>query len=610
MSFNSQRQNALEIHTGLTRACSENSIANPFPDPNVKIPIIDSLIVPCSFRCSSTMSPRSKSSTTETVCSLTKIEAVNDSFHQQLTATLKQDIDWNFIDFVIDYLLSSDKDGQQAADVDKLIQNYVKLNPQLREQFVNMLKNLAEAKEVKIESSHEAATVLPKKTVKVNSSDKVNQAVKATRLASSSNSPSSSRSPTRHSPTLSASTSSSDVTGISTPDVAESSSSTPTEHESPESTMPAASAKLKALATTVPAKGEDNVAGSNQSILSSPQKTSPKQVYPPRPAPPLPPPLQVGYVRVVGATSKALQLLRLEDHCVDKITLVKTTPRRIDDSDCDEVFQFANCTYDELVRLDGTAASKKKKKKRNKKKNKKKNNSGAAAGAAADEDDEDENVVESETCVVPGIPQAAGNEEPSPAGQALAGKNAAWQDVEFDDLDEADEGTAEAVKRLCELALFDGVKGVKVSERENSMGSGCGLEKTSTRSGVASTVLAITKPLLLAKDIESRTPKTLARPEMLLDGEFSFRNVSPAECGVVTSWDDLKELVAEVFPNDSELQEAFATKAHNSLDLWKFIVKYGRMYKDFVSEVLEMVNELKKVSSAAENFPIELCLII
>ncbi|XP_028967226.1 dynactin subunit 1 [Galendromus occidentalis] len=474
------------------------------------------------------MSPGSETSAAGTVCSLNDIKAVNDCFHQQQ----KQNFDWNFIDFVIDYLLSSDKSGKKAADVDKLIQDYVKLNPQLREQLVVMLKNLAEVKEIKIDPSHEAA-VLPKKTTKVNSDKE--SATRPTKLSSSPNLASSTRSPTRRSPTLSAATSSSDVRGIPTPDVSETPSLSEIEASSPESKMLSAPPIPKVVLTT-PARVRDDGAKIEETL---PEPSAP-------PPSPTSPQLQVGYVRVVGATTKALRLLRLEDASVDNITLMTTTPKRIDDSDCDEVFQFAGCTYEEL--------------------NKKKKN---AAAAIADDDDENENEDDDDETIIDAAAPAA--EVGSATGSAAC-----------------------VPKDALEFAVLERMKEITGFNIEDILGSRFGLDTASSSGRSSSTYLAISKPLRLVEDIESRTPKVPARSQQLVEGEIQPHCLAQAECCAVTSLDDLTDLVAEIFPNDMELQEAFANKAHNSLDLWKFIVKYGRMYKDFVNEVLEMVNELKK----------------
>lgn len=536
------------------------------------------------------MNPRSRNSTTESVCSLTKIEAVNDSFHQQLTATLKQDIDWNFIDFIIDYLLSSDKDGPQEADVDKLIQNYVKLNPQLREQLVTMLKNLAEGKEIRIEPSHDAA-VLPKKSLKVKTDESVSM-IAPSKTNSVLKSPSSSRSPKRNSShtshAASRTSSSSDVVEKSTSELAKTSTSDRTEC----STLIAN--RIAEMANPDPsAASSSKLKASSKLTVDGPgtvSKTSPTSSEPQAP-PPSPrdaqPPLNVGYVRVAGATAKALQLLRWEDHCIDDIALVSTTPKRIDDSDCDELFQFAGCTYDEFLRFESAGGSTKKKRKRNKKKNKKKNHCVA----------DDDNTVDPSTATLGAGHEAA---EASISSSVEDVRAAAEVALPKDDEDDQDNEGAVAKEKERLAALASRVR--TPSTEDSGVGSA---DAPSTSSGHTSAVLAITKPLRLVKDIESRAPMTLARSDILLEKEFKFQSVSQAECGVVTSWDDLKELVAEVFPNDSELQEAFATKAHNSLDLWKFIVKYGRMYKDFVSEVLEMVNELKKVRSVFDVASVE-----
>lgn len=110
---------------------------------------------------------------------------------------------------------------------------------------------------------------------------------------------------------------------------------------------------------------------------------------------------------------------------------------------------------------------------------------------------------------------------------------------------------------------------------------------------------SLASSLLTAIPAELSSATALAlQPDGLFDREFKFKTVGQQETKVVT-WDELEFLVSEVFPHDSELKKAFETKSQNSFELWKFVVKYGKIYKDFVSEVLEMVNELKKVGALA-----------
>ncbi|XP_022672526.1 uncharacterized protein LOC111255125 [Varroa destructor] len=276
---------------------------------------------------------------------------------------------------------------------------------------------------------------------------------------------------------------------------------------------------------------------------------------------------RIGYVRVVGATPRALQLLQVSNRVVEGVSILSNVPRYNEDSDYDDLPIISN-VYDEVLKAaedfennggiqvteNEPAAGGCKKKRRKKRKNNNKKRS------------------------------------PDPEVEL---------EIELEESEEADvyremyriDETLELFRKPLQLPApslkqqqLSVCERLGVSQQQHSRLNEKVQVQADSLNTIASYTAGLSSGIAAANALKS---------EALFDKEFKFKSVGQQDTKVAT-WDELKCLVSEVFPHDSELKKALDNKSQNSFELWKFVVKYGKMYKDFVSEVLEMVNELKK----------------
>ncbi|OQR73224.1 hypothetical protein BIW11_09869, partial [Tropilaelaps mercedesae] len=403
---------------------------------------------------------------------------LRESLMASLALSMEDD-DSNFID-VVDYLLSPDKDGYVS---DRVIQKYLTLNSQAKEQLVDMLKQLA-------------------------------------------------------------------MTNVE-------------DHR---------------FADAVEPQTSGNVSQSNDSTEARSDK-DPKHCAP-----------RISYVRVIGATPKALQLLQMSNRSVENVSVLKNISRYNEDSDYDDVSVISN--YEVALKAgedlentidgadNGSVASGCKKKKRRKRKNNKKRSPETDVEVEIELDESEEADVYRETYRIDGALKLF--KKPLQLPKCVqAQRHQQHQQQQQQQIYVVCEHFSS--NQECQAQHHQGV--IPPAEQASH-------ERAAALVSAASPV-TVTEP--------SSVPVGILKPDPLLfDKEFKFKSIGQQETKVA-SWDQLKCLVSEVFPHDSELKKAFESKSQNSFELWKFVVKYGKMYKDFVSEVLEMVNELKKVSFSLIN---------